>query len=64
MKLVARTLADDAPLATGEIVERSLLPARTARYALNRLDEAGLVEFEWSGTDGRTQTYVLTVPQT
>lgn len=63
-KLVAQTLADDSPLATGEIAGRSLLPPRTARHALDSLDEAGLVESDRNRADGRTKTYVLISPGT
>ena len=43
-KLVAKVLEGDAPLSQGGLAEESLLPDRTVRYALNRLEEAGLVD--------------------
>lgn len=61
-KLVARTLHEGAPLRTGEIAERSLLPTRTTQNALSRLEEAGLVQARQDVLDGRTQIYVLTIP--
>lgn len=63
-KLVARTLHEDAPLATGEIAERSLLSARTVRYGVSRLEEADLVESHQGIRDARTQIYMLTSPGT
>ncbi len=58
-KLVAKVLESDAPLSQGDLAERSLLPDRTVRYALNRLDEEGLVASRYSFTDARKQVYYL-----
>ncbi|MFC6836537.1 MarR family transcriptional regulator [Halomarina ordinaria] len=58
-KLVAKVLEDETPLSQGELAEESLLPDRTVRYALNRLDEAGLVESRYSFRDARKQVYFL-----
>ncbi|MFB6105469.1 MAG: winged helix-turn-helix domain-containing protein [Halobacteriaceae archaeon] len=58
-KLVAKVLDADAPLSQGQLAEESLLPDRTVRYALNRLDEAGLVESRYSFRDARKQVYYL-----
>ncbi|EMA15926.1 MarR family transcriptional regulator [Haloarcula marismortui] len=60
-KLVAKVLEDDAPLSQGDLAESSLLPDRTVRYALNRLEESGLVDSRYSFTDARKQVYFLTV---
>ncbi|MEF8828967.1 MAG: winged helix-turn-helix domain-containing protein [Haloarcula sp.] len=60
-KLVAKVLEDDAPLSQGELAENSLLPDRTVRYALNRLEESELVGSRYSFTDARKQVYFLTV---
>ena len=60
-KLVAQVLEDDAPLSQGELAENSLLPDRTVRYALNRLEESDLVDSRYSFTDARKQVYFLTV---
>ena len=54
-------LVDDAPLSQGELAENSLLPDRTVRYALNRLEESDLVDSRYSFTDARKQVYFLTV---
>ncbi len=59
-KLVAKVLESDEPLAQGELVEESLLPDRTVRYALNRLEEVGLVDSRYSFDDARKQVYHLT----
>lgn len=58
-KLVAKVLETDAPSSQGDLVEASLLPDRTVRYALNRLEEAGLVDCRYSLTDARKQLYYL-----
>ncbi|GGL32430.1 MarR family transcriptional regulator [Halarchaeum sp. CBA1220] len=58
-KLVAKVLETDAPLSQGQLAEESLLPDRTVRYALNRLDEADLVDSRYSFRDARKQVYFL-----
>ncbi|SNR40308.1 MarR family transcriptional regulator [Halorubrum vacuolatum] len=60
-KLVAKVLEGEAPLSQGGLAEESLLPDRTVRYALNRLEEEGLVESRYSFKDARKQVYFLTV---
>jgi DNA-binding GntR family transcriptional regulator len=58
-KLVAKVLETDAPLSQGRLAEESLLPDRTVRYALNRLDEEDLVDSRYSFRDARKQVYYL-----
>lgn len=58
-KLVAKVLETDAPLSQGQLAEESLLPDRTVRYALNRLDEEALVSSRYSFQDARKQVYSL-----
>ncbi|PSQ50536.1 ArsR family transcriptional regulator [Halobacteriales archaeon SW_7_65_23] len=58
-KLVVKVLETDGPLPQGELAEESLLPDRTVRYALNRLDEEELIESRRSITDPRKQVYTL-----
>ncbi|MFB6092021.1 MAG: MarR family transcriptional regulator [Haloquadratum sp.] len=58
-KLVAKVLETDAPLSQGQLAEESLLPDRTVRYALNRLEEADLVGSRYSFQDARKQVYYL-----
>lgn len=59
-KLVAKVLEIEEPLPQGKLAEESLLPDRTVRYALNRLEEAGLVGSRYSFQDARKQVYFLT----
>lgn len=58
-KLVAKVLETDAPLSQGGLAEESLLPDRTVRYALNRLDEEEIVDSRYSFQDARKQVYYL-----
>lgn len=58
-KLVAKVLETDAPLSQGDLAEESLLPDRTVRYALNRLDEEEIVDSRYSFQDARKQVYYL-----
>jgi DNA-binding MarR family transcriptional regulator len=58
-KLVAKILEVDAPQSQGQLAEESLLPDRTVRYALNRLEETSIVESRHSVQDARKQVYKL-----
>ncbi|WP_121821829.1 winged helix-turn-helix domain-containing protein [Halostella salina] len=58
-KLVAKVLESDAPLSQGQLADESLLPDRTVRYALNRLEEDELVNSRYSFQDARKQVYFL-----
>ncbi|SDQ37280.1 MarR family transcriptional regulator [Natronobacterium texcoconense] len=58
-KLVAKVLETDSPLSQGQLAEESLLPDRTVRYALNRLEDVGLVDSRYSFRDARKQVYFL-----
>lgn len=58
-KLVAKVLESDTPLSQGQLAEESLLPDRTVRYALNRLEESDLVDSRYSFRDARKQVYFL-----
>lgn len=58
-KLVAKVLETEAPLSQGRLAEESLLPDRTVRYALNRLEESELVGSRYSFKDARKQVYYL-----
>lgn len=58
-KLVAKVLEIDAPLSQSQLAEESLLPDRTVRYALNRLEESDLVVSRYSFHDARKQVYSL-----
>jgi DNA-binding GntR family transcriptional regulator len=58
-KLVAKVLESDAPLSQGQLADESLLPDRTVRYALNRLEDSELVGSRYSFKDARKQVYYL-----
>ncbi|MES3517283.1 MAG: helix-turn-helix domain-containing protein [Natronomonas sp.] len=58
-KLVAKVLEGEAPLSQGQLAEESLLPDRTVRYALNRLEDEELVDSRYSFHDARKQVYFL-----
>jgi len=58
-KLVAKVLEYDGPLTQRKLSDETLLPTRTVRYALNRLDDAGVVESRVSFTDARKRIYSL-----
>ena len=58
-KLVAKVLETEAPLSQGQLAEESLLPDRTVRYALNRLEDEDLVDSRYSFQDARKQVYFL-----
>ena len=58
-KLVAKVLEGASPLSQGQLAEESLLPDRTVRYALNRLEDEELVGSRYSFDDARKQVYFL-----
>ena len=58
-KLVAKVLEGASPLSQGQLAEESLLPDRTVRYALNRLEEENLADSRYSFHDARKQVYFL-----
>ena len=58
-KLVAKVLESETPLSQSQIADESLLPGRTVRYALNRLEDDDLVGSCYSFRDARKQVYFL-----
>ena len=58
-KLVAKVLEGASPLSQGQLAEESLLPDRTVRYALNRLEDEELIGSRYSFDDARKQVYFL-----
>jgi len=60
-KLVAKVLEYNDTLTQTQLAEETLLPPRTVRYALNRLDEIGVVDSRFSFTDARKRIYTLDV---
>ena len=61
-KLVYKVLEYDGPLTQKGIVEESMLSARTVRYALERLDEVGVVEEDVYFADARQNLYQIVEP--
>jgi DNA-binding MarR family transcriptional regulator len=59
-KLVAKVLEYNDSLTQSQLAEETLLPPRTVRYALTRLEEAGIVESRFSFADARKRIYTLT----
>lgn len=60
-KLVAKVLQYNDSLTQSQLAEKTLLPARTVRYGLNRLEDAGVVESRFSFTDARKRIYTLSI---
>jgi len=60
-KLVAKVLEYNGALTQSQLASESLLPARTVRYALSRLEEVGAVESRFSFNDARKRVYTLTI---
>ncbi|GAB6879039.1 winged helix-turn-helix transcriptional regulator [Halorubrum gandharaense] len=60
-KLVAKVLDYNDTLTQSELAEETLLPPRTVRYALSRLEEAEVVDSRFSFADARKRLYTLAV---
>jgi DNA-binding MarR family transcriptional regulator len=60
-KLVAKVLDYEDTLTQSQIAEETLLPARTVRYALTRLEEHDVVTSRFSFSDARKRIYRLTI---
>ena len=60
-KLVAKVLEYEDTLTQSQLAEETLLPPRTVRYALSRLEDAGAVESRFSFSDARKRLYTLTI---
>jgi DNA-binding MarR family transcriptional regulator len=59
-KLVAKVLEyNDDALTQSELAEKTLLPARTVRYALTQLEDHDLVNSRFSFADARKRCYSL-----
>jgi DNA-binding MarR family transcriptional regulator len=50
-------------LTQSQLAEETLLPPRTVRYALSRLDDAGVIDSHFSFTDARKRIYTLTIEE-
>ncbi|ARS88617.1 MarR family transcriptional regulator [Natrarchaeobaculum aegyptiacum] len=60
-KLVAKVLEYNDTMTQQEIAEETLLPSRTVRYALNRLDEQNVIDSRFSFSDARKRLYTLEI---
>jgi len=60
-KLVAKVLEYNDTLSQTQLAEETMLPARTVRYALTRLEEHDVVESRFSFSDARKRLYTLTL---
>jgi len=60
-KLVAKVLEYDGTLTQSQLADETLLPPRTVRYALNRLEDVGVVDSRFSFADARKRIYTLTI---
>ncbi|WP_418281255.1 MarR family transcriptional regulator [Halorubrum sp. DTA98] len=60
-KLVAKVLDYNDTLTQSELAEETLLPPRTVRYALSRLEEEDVVDARFSFADARKRIYSLSV---
>jgi DNA-binding MarR family transcriptional regulator len=60
-KLVAKVLEYNDRLTQSQLAEETMLPARTVRYALTRLEEVDAVESRFSFTDARKRVYTLAI---
>jgi DNA-binding MarR family transcriptional regulator len=58
-KLVAKVLEYNDGLTQKQLAEETLLPDRTVRYALTRLEEQNLVDSRFSFSDARKRVYTL-----
>jgi DNA-binding MarR family transcriptional regulator len=63
-KLVLKVLQYNDALTQNQIAEETLLPPRTVRYALTRLEEIDAVDSRFSFSDARKRLYSLTVEPT
>ncbi|ELZ27308.1 transcriptional regulator, arsr family protein [Halogeometricum pallidum JCM 14848] len=60
-KLVAKVLDYDDTLTQSQLAEETLLPPRTVRYALSRLEDADVVDSRFSFSDARKRLYTLNI---
>jgi len=58
-KLVFKVLEYDGPLTQKQIVQESMLSARTVRYALERLENIGIVDEDIYFADARQNLYSI-----
>ncbi len=61
-KLVFKVLEYKGSLTQKQIVDESMLSARTVRYALERLEDIGVVDEDIYFADARQNLYEINVP--
>lgn len=61
-KLVYKTLEYEGSLTQSQLADESLLPQRTVRHALKKLDDAGVIEESVYLMDARKSTYTAVEP--
>ncbi|MES3516528.1 MAG: winged helix-turn-helix transcriptional regulator [Natronomonas sp.] len=62
-KLVSKVLEYNDQLTQSELAAETMLPPRTVRYALTRLEEIDVVDSRFSFTDARKRVYTLTIDE-
>jgi DNA-binding MarR family transcriptional regulator len=60
-KLVAKVLEYNGTLTQNELADETMLPPRTVRYALSRLEDADVVDARFSFADARKRLYTLSI---
>ncbi|AGB36679.1 MarR family transcriptional regulator [Natronococcus occultus] len=60
-KLVAKVLEYNDTMTQQQIADETLLPSRTVRYALNRLDDENVIDSRFSFSDARKRLYSLDI---
>lgn len=60
-KLVAKVLEHNNTMTQQQITDETLLPARTVRYALSRLEDEHVIDSRFSFSDGRKRLYSLNI---
>lgn len=60
-KLVAKVLEYNERLTQSQLAAETMLPSRTVRYAVTRLEEVDAVESRFSFTDARKRVYALNI---
>ncbi|WP_302080249.1 MarR family transcriptional regulator [Salinibaculum rarum] len=60
-KLVAKVLEYNDTLTQSQLADETMLPSRTVRYALSRLEEVGVVSSRFSFADARKRIYTLEI---
>lgn len=60
-KLVVKVLEHHDALTQGQLADETLLPPRTVRYALRRLEDADIVTSRFSFSDARKRLYFLNI---